>query len=261
MSSTGRSITRPSGDRDQPCGRVIRRAVEALATVTPVLVARSTGGPDPQSLRQALIGWAFNPPRRDTNQPDEIANALRWIKEASLRISAFDDPDERAKITRKALDACAKTIDGGPAAATTTRRKRSVLYNALGYAVELGHLSANPVDRVQWTAPDIAETVDRRVVASAHQARELLTAVSYVGRTRGPHLVAFFGLLYFAALRPSEAVALCEQDCDLPKEGWGKLILSVSEPQAGKAWTDDGEYRQVSEVARQERDSCGADSA
>jgi hypothetical protein len=71
------------------------------------------------------------------------------------------------------------------------------------------------------------------MVASADQIRELLTAVSYVGRTRGPHLVAFFGSLYFAALRPSEAVALCEQDCELPAGGWGKLILSTSEPQAG----------------------------
>jgi integrase len=115
----------------------------------------------------------------------------------------------------------------------------------MGYAVELGLFSANPVDRVQWTAPEIAETVDRRVVASVNQMRELLTAVSYVGRTRGPHLVAFFAVLYFAALRPSEAVALCEQDCELPEEGWGRLILSASEPQAGKAWTDDGQYRQT----------------
>ncbi|GAA4640722.1 hypothetical protein GCM10023196_107340 [Actinoallomurus vinaceus] len=160
-------------------------------------------------------------------------------------MSVFDDPSERAKVTRKALDACAKTIDGGPAAATMARRKRSVLYNALGYAVELGLLSANPVDRVQWTAPEVAETVDRRVVASADQVRDLLTAVSYVGRTRGPHLVTFFALPYFAALRPSEAVALCEQDCELPEDGWGKLMLSVSEPQAGKAWTDDGKYRQA----------------
>jgi hypothetical protein len=54
--------------------------------------------------------------------------------------------------------------------------------------------------------------------------------------------MAFFALLYFAALRPSEA--LCDQDCELPADGWGKLILSTSEPQAGKAWTDDGKSRQ-----------------
>jgi integrase len=221
-----------------------RSAVEALVTVTPVLVSSSKGAPDAKVLRQALAGWAFNPPRWSEDQTEDTRTALRWLERASLPMSVFEDPTEFAKITRRVLDACAKTIDGGPAAATTTRRKRSVVYNTLGYAVERGLLSANPIDRVQWTAPEVAETVDRRVVASADQVRELLTAVSYVGRTRGPRLVAFFGLLYFAALRPSEAVALCDQDCELPEDGWGKLILSASEPQAGKAWTDDGKYRQ-----------------
>jgi integrase len=31
-----------------------------------------------------------------------------------------------------------------------------VFYNALGYAVELGLLDANPIDRVQWKAPEVA---------------------------------------------------------------------------------------------------------
>jgi hypothetical protein len=48
----------------------------------------------------------------------------------------------------------------------TQRRKRSVFYNALGYAVEQGHLAANPVDRIQWTTPAVAQSVDRRVVVS-----------------------------------------------------------------------------------------------
>jgi hypothetical protein len=47
-------------------------------------------------------------------------------------------------------------LDGKPAAAATVRRKRAVFYNALGYAVELGLLDANPIDRVQWKAPEVA---------------------------------------------------------------------------------------------------------
>jgi hypothetical protein len=31
---------------------------------------------------------------------------------------------------------------------STQRRKRSVFYNALGYAVEHGHLAANRIDRI-----------------------------------------------------------------------------------------------------------------
>jgi hypothetical protein len=49
-----------------------------------------------------------------------------------------------------------------------------VFAGALGYAVELSLLPANPLDRIQWKASAVAETVDRRSVASPAQARSLL---------------------------------------------------------------------------------------
>ena len=76
---------------------------------------------------------------------------------------------------RLALGACARTLAGKAAAGSTQRRKRSVFYNALGYAVEQGHLASNPVDRIQWTAPSVAQSVDRRVVVSPVQAHETHT--------------------------------------------------------------------------------------
>lgn len=132
-------------------------------------------------------------------------------------------------------------MDGSPAAATTARRKRAVLHNALGHAVELGHIAANPVDTVQWKLKYVAEEADRRVVASTAQVRQLLIAVTYAGRTVGDRLMAFFAPLYFAALRPSEALALRAQGCETPATGWGRLLLEESRPEVGKAWTDDGE--------------------
>ena len=71
-------------------------------------------------------------------------------------------------------------------AATIQRRKRSVLYNALLYAVELGLLPANPVDKIQWKTPGVAETVNRRVVAGPALARALLAGVRAQG-ARGEH--------------------------------------------------------------------------
>jgi hypothetical protein len=121
---------------------------------------------------------------------------------------------------RLTLGACAKTLDGKPAAGSTQRRKRSVFCNALGYAVEQGHLAANPVDRIQWTAPAVAQSVDRRVVVSPAQARTLLAAVRALS-DRGQHLEAFYACLYYAALRPSGGVMLRESDLHLPKKGWG----------------------------------------
>jgi hypothetical protein len=95
-------------------------------------------------------------------------------------------------VTRGVLDALAVRLDGRPAAATTVYRKRAVFYNALGLAVERRLLPSDPIDQVQWSAPEVAQAVDRRVVASPEQVRALLDAVGDAGR-RGDHLVAFFG--------------------------------------------------------------------
>jgi integrase len=217
-----------------------RSTAEALTTITLALLTPRRGAPDPAVLNRALFGWAFNPGTRNLTLPDDIAAALDWAATASQPVTALDDP----QVLRAVLGACARTQAGKPAAATTQRRKRSVLYNAVGYAVEQRLLEANPIDRIQWKAPEVAETLDRRVVASPAQARALLAGVRAQGE-RGRHLEAFYGCLYYAALRPSEAVALREGDCHLPSRGWGRIDLAGSEPRAGRDWTDHGTARQA----------------
>jgi integrase len=155
------------------------------------------------------------------------------------RVSSLRD----LAVIRSVLDALTVRLDGKPAAATSVYRKRAVFYNALGLAVERRLLPSNPVDLVQWTAPDVAETVDRRVVASPEQVRALLDAVRGQPR-RGENLVAFFGCLYYAGMRPAEVVALRASDCELPASGWGRLQLTGSEPWAGHEWTDNGAARE-----------------
>ncbi len=135
---------------------VSRRSVaEALVTVTVALTSKEPGAPEPRVLRQALFNWAFNPATRDITPPPHIAAALDWVERASLPMT---DLEETATV-RLALAACARTLAGKAAAGSTQRRKRSVFYNALGYAVELGHLGSNPVDRIQWTAPAVARAL------------------------------------------------------------------------------------------------------
>ena len=112
-----------------------------------------------------------------------------------------------------ALDAISVKRDGKAASATTIARKRSVFANVIRYAVELEEILTNPLGRLSWTPPKVSEVVDRRVVVNPRQARELLTAVTYVGQQRrGPHargqrLMAFYACMYYAALRPAERVA------------------------------------------------------
>ncbi|HEX5297886.1 MAG TPA: hypothetical protein VFW50_12940 [Streptosporangiaceae bacterium] len=60
-----------------------------------------------------------------------------------------------------------------------------------------------------------------------------------MARTR-PELAAFFGCLYYAALRPEEAVALRRADLVLPARGRGRIILTAACPRTGAAWTSTG---------------------
>ena len=216
-----------------------RSTAEALTTITLALTTPRRNTPDPAVLRRALFRYAFNAASTSQPVPTDISRALDWIATASLPVAALEEPDT----ARAVLNACARLLDGKPAAAATTRRKRAVFANALGYAVERRLLPANPLGRIQWKAAEVAETVDRRSVASPAQARRLLKAVRGQG-PRGEHMETFFACLYYAALRPAEAVALRETDCILPARGWGRIDLAASQPCAGTGWTDNGASRE-----------------
>lgn len=94
---------------------------------------------DPDLLRRALYGWIFNSSQRggsleDAARPDESASAIAWMLRHSRPLSDLEDPT----VLRLALRACATKLDGTSAASSTGARKRSALYSALAYAVELG---------------------------------------------------------------------------------------------------------------------------
>ena len=119
-------------------------------------------------------------------------------------------------------------LDGKIAAASTARRHRTILANAMVYAVEMNLLDSNPIRALKWTAPRVSGQVDRRCVVNPGQARALLDAVR-AQQPSGPRLVAFFGLMYYAGFRPEEAVSLSTDCVSLPppaqEDGWGELHL------------------------------------
>ncbi|HYZ57873.1 MAG TPA: site-specific integrase [Streptosporangiaceae bacterium] len=214
---------------------------EALASVIPAVVSEEPPDQfDIAMLRSALRHFVLAPPSHTLGRPPEAAAALRWLEKASLPVSEVGKP----KHARAALDAISVLQDGRVAGATTIARKRSVFANVLRYAVELEELSSSPLDRLSWKPPKVSEVVDRRVVVNPRQARELLTAVTYVGQqrrgpyARGQRLMALYACMYFAALRPGEAVGLRQQDCYLPATGWGRLTLEKSRPEVDRRWTD-----------------------
>ncbi|MFW5415470.1 tyrosine-type recombinase/integrase [Nocardiopsis sp. CNT-189] len=228
--------------KDAPNTR--KGVLEALATTVPALVRDLPGKPDRKILYRAVCHYALPPvPEGQTAKtpPPDIAAALRWLEKASLPVSAVMDED----VLTEALKALTLRLDGKPAAANTVARKRSVLYNALKRAAKGKKrlIPKNPMPDVDWEPDKAAEQIDRRSVCNPRQAAELLTAVTYVGSRdplRGRRLVAMFGCMYYGALRTAEALALREQDCDLPESGWGMLYLAKSSPEVGKRYTGTG---------------------
>jgi integrase len=95
-------------------------------------------------------------------------------------------------------------------------------------------------------------------VVNPRQARTLLAAIR-AQKPSGPRLVAFFGIMYYAGLRPEEAVSLGKDNIRLPpakwddktrrwetppkSDGWGELEFEDASPDAGREWTDDGYHR------------------
>jgi integrase len=206
---------------------------EALANVTPALLSSSRGAPAEKDIRRALYSWSFNKTRREAGPPPaDLAAAVQWLSANTVNLNEL----QGAALVRKALDTLSLRIDGKQAAATTIARKRAVFYGALRYAVELRLLPTHPMDHVQWVTPKSDDEVDRRSVVSPQQALKLLDAV----HDKSPRLVAFFACLYYAALRPAEALHLRIDDCDLPEDdGWGMLRLSGSTQHVGEGWGND----------------------
>ena len=206
---------------------------EALATVTPVLIATDRGAPTEAEMRRALYGWVFNKARREAGPPPaDLGPTVRWLETNTVKLTALTDP----ALVRKALDRLSERQDGKAAAANTVSRKRAVFYGALRYGVELGHFDVHPMDRVSWIAPRVVDEIDRQVVASPDQARSLLAAV----REDAPELEAFFGSMYYAALRPEEALHLREDEYERPTTGeeWGWLHLTGATVAVGNGWGD-----------------------
>jgi len=98
---------------------------------------------------------------------------LKWLSRNTKPVAALADP----AVTRAVLGAAAALLDGRMASASTVRRNRAILYNALEYAVKCGLLPRNPVKAIKWKAPKTTSEIDRRSVINHTQARRLLDAV------------------------------------------------------------------------------------
>lgn len=227
----------------------------ALTAATPAMLTDAKGMPSAPCIRVALGRWGFNAKQRDS-APEDVGQVLTWVARNSLPLSALgSDP----ALARRMLDAATTRLDGKNAAASTARRHRTILGNAMDYASELGVITVNPIRSLKWKPPKVSSEVDRRCVVNPRQAEALLEAVRGY-RPSGPRLVAFFAVMYYAGLRPEEAVTLGEDNIALPDlqrndgneqsaepsddDDWGELHFHSATPDVGSDWTDDGTSRE-----------------
>ncbi|MEU1674369.1 tyrosine-type recombinase/integrase [Streptomyces roseifaciens] len=212
---------------------------DGLAAVSLAMVKRGDDVPPDEQLRLAFR-WGIVPANSGEEPPAELKTAYDWLTTADRPVVDVTDAD----VFEDVLYRLGYKLDGTPAAGDTYRRRRRALNTVLEHAVVAGELPENPLQRARRKHVGSGDVVDPRVLVNAKQARQLLAAVSYVGswnRCRGRRLVAFYAVLYYAGLRPAEAVGLRLSDCHLPDSGWGTLTLRETRPVSGKQWTDSGE--------------------
>jgi site-specific recombinase XerD len=231
-----------------------RGIAEALTNITTAMLATKKGKPADEGIRKACR-IAFNANRRDAAVTELVAATRQWLASNTRPVSDLAEPD----VLRSIVKAIRTKLDGKTAAATSTaRRKRMTLTNALDYAVEKKILTKNPLPELKQiskaTTSAIRE-VDKRSVPNPVQARTLLISVD-AQPGPGPRLVAFFGCMYYSALRPEECAALSKHNLSLPSmewdedqqdwvfppgvSGWGWLHLDSARPDVGAEWTDSG---------------------
>lgn len=223
---------------------------------------QAAGQPDVDVAREALRNWALNKVHRDSERPPEIEDALVWLTRHTLPVERLEDP----VVAREVLTRITSRLPangGGPLGAKAAVKAKRILSHCLDFAVEQGHLKANPVSHhrnptgaIKWRPPKVNNLVDKRSVPNPQQARRLLDAVSSEGRS-GHLLRPFFAVMYFAALRPEEAVNLRWSDLTLPEyvwapekddwtasgSEWGEINVQEVAPDVGRRWTDSGRHR------------------
>lgn len=205
---------------------------DSLITITLAMVKHGLDRP-PSQVASPALRRAFNKNRRESPMPDDQARALRWIARNTRQVADLSTPD----VLRAVLGELGLKRNGERAAPDTIRLRRITLGNALEYAVEQKLLDSNPLREVKVRKhKSILKQVDQRSVVNPIQARTLLLAV----RENSPHLYAFFSSMYFAALRPEEAVNLRKHNLLLPEKGWGEIRLEKATPDVGAEWTNSG---------------------
>ncbi|MFI1013023.1 tyrosine-type recombinase/integrase [Streptomyces sp. NPDC020965] len=225
-------------------GNTRKNLSKAMTTATLALLRSPLPGHfDPVEVRTALREWAFNAKRRaDQDIPGEVREILDWVQRNTLPVANLDDEDTAEEF----VTALGTLLNGKPAAASSISRNRRIMNPAMEHAVKRRLIRGNPLPKGRGESrpsSKAAQAIDKRSLLNVAQCSALLTWVGKRSRM-GRCYRAFFATLYYAGLRPEEAVGMLVSDATLPEEGWGELLVHTAQPEVGSRWTDTGEVHE-----------------
>jgi integrase len=204
-------------------------SAEVLTKALPILVGKKAPQA-PATLGTEIRRWLAD----DGVMP-------KWLQKWSLPMSALTKP-----LCEEAAVELYTKKDGTLAAGSTMQRNRSVVRAMLADAVESGVLH-----ELTWpgapkgkkrAANRVRRAVDVKQLPNPVQARQLIDAlVSHQPASHGYRVIA--ASMFFAGMRPSEAMALPIENCTLPADDvtWGSVFVDVTICDAGDLWTKEGE--------------------
>lgn len=141
---------------------------------------------------------------------------------------------------------------GGTKSPATQQRYRATINALFNWAVENDYLASNPWPRTKRSTKKSRRT--KKMAQSGSQPGARLNqpsadeVVQILDEIAGPNSRPgaksrrmVFELMFYAGLRPSEAVALRIENCDLPDDGWGQATISEARTSSTSRWTKDGE--------------------
>src|SRR5262249_41018150 len=242
--TTARPSPKRSPTPPRQCSPATSRLIPSRRSAAPCERGRSATGSAAQS-----------------SHPKDLAAIVRWLHTAPLPLAAPPGPARggpQPPGTRRGPLPRAAQPDQPQAG--RNRRRSEHGQPETGRAEQLDAVrrgdrrsARQPAQGRQVDPTAHAQDGDPRTVVNSTQAGRLLAAVGQQGE-RAERMVAFFGCMYYAALRPEEAVELRPENfASLPDHGWGELILTNSEPRSGTWWTDSGSARQRRELKHRPR--------
>ncbi len=217
----------------QWAGTSRKSGVEALVAITPHLLAASAPQP-PDGLQRWLWVYGYNPAA-----PFGASFESDWLERWSVPLAQIE-PD----LLEAALRAATTRRDGEPNAPNVAKRRRDLINAAFKAAARRRIIDSNPMDRVEWNVPRRSSAVDVTVLPTMADVDELLSQVASLS-TGGARFAAFFAVMAYAGLRPSEAAALRVTDLELPTSGWDMAQLRGSTPAPGTRYSQTGDTRQT----------------